>query len=99
MAEPSRRSLSVSLRIGGATTAKVSKPMKTRKRTFLKLLSLFSVVRGEKTSGRRLSRMGHRGLRKRIVEHNAKDLPEDVAERLKGESWSFVVKPLKKKEA
>jgi len=43
--------------------------------------------------------MGHRGLRKRIVESNAKDLPEDVAERLKGKGWSFVVKPLKKKEA
>jgi hypothetical protein len=43
--------------------------------------------------------MTRKGLRKEIVESNAKDLPEDVAERLKGKAWSFTVKPLKKKEA
>jgi len=42
--------------------------------------------------------MTRKGLSKRIVEHNAKGLPEDVAERLKGKGWSFVVKPLKEKE-
>jgi len=43
--------------------------------------------------------MTRKGLSKRIVEHNVKDLPENVAERLKGKGWSFVVKPIEKKEA